>query len=347
MCRFRQRRAFTAIELLVLSAIVLVLLAIFIPYLLRTREIDHRTHCADNLRALGIALNTYAGAFQGRYPSVVYDRQLRPREYVAFTGPDSPDPFERGSAVQTNDVTACLWLLVRGGYVTDLSLFVCPSTDEYADALVDAAGRPVDARQRSNFRSGRNLSYSYCSPFTDAPGFHLDDLQASPFAVMADRNPGIVPGESDVTAVPLHGTAFEWSRGNSFNHGRAGQNVLYRNGEVRFQWTPYCGYGQDNIYTALAATPLPAGSNPPLDVNGVVGRQYGPAWMTDSYLVPTAQENAATDFPRPLVSAATTTTAPVTTTQTVTTTRATEPVEPPSATTQTTQPATTRSTDQP
>ena len=78
------------------------------------------------------------------------------------------------------------------------------------------------------------------------------------------------------------------------NHERAGQNVLYVTGEVRFQSTPYCGYGsgwtRDNIYTAYAPNPLPPGSNPSPQARGVLAPNVGPAWENDSYLVPTDDE---------------------------------------------------------
>ncbi|MDB5297384.1 MAG: hypothetical protein JWO31_3367, partial [Phycisphaerales bacterium] len=87
---------------------------------------------------------------------------------------------------------------------------------------------------------------------------------------------------------------------NSPNHGRAGQNVLYSTGVVEFQGTPYCGYGpprdakgiyRDQIYTAYAAAPLTGDAVPTdLAANGVRGRDVGPAWVYDSYLVPAAGE---------------------------------------------------------
>ena len=37
--------------------------------------------------------------------------------------------------------------------------------------------------------------------------------------------------------------------GNSNNHGKDGQNVLYGDGHVEFQNNPFCGTSRDNIYT--------------------------------------------------------------------------------------------------
>ena len=78
---------------------------------------------------------------------------------------------------------------------------------------------------------------------------------------------------------------------NSPNHAHAGQNVLYADGSVRWMRTPYCGVvtspgvGGDNIYTARAPVPL-NGQIPPANGVGYWGPSIGPAWETDSYLVP-------------------------------------------------------------
>jgi len=36
---------------------------------------------------------------------------------------------------------------------------------------------------------------------------------------------------------------------NSSNHKRKGQNVLFNDGHVSWEDTPFCGHSQDNIYT--------------------------------------------------------------------------------------------------
>uniref|UniRef100_UPI002586F3E4 hypothetical protein n=1 Tax=Arthrobacter sp. TaxID=1667 RepID=UPI002586F3E4 len=76
------------------------------------------------------------------------------------------------------------------------------------------------------------------------------------------------------------------ARGNSTNHHQAGQNVLYVTGGVEFQTTPYCGYLNDNIYTAQAAKPSTQPLQLPADTNGVFDEKIGPARPDDSFLVP-------------------------------------------------------------
>ena len=276
---------FSLIELLVLLAILAILVSILVPVLLRSRETERRVRCVDNLRAVQRALAAYASVNGKNLPRVTYEPSRAATGYVAYTGADSPDPFARGSQVRPNDVTASLWLLVRAGLVAP-GRFVCPSTG-------DAPGG-APAAQRSNFDGRKQLSYSYASPFSASPGYRLNsDLLKPDFAVLADKNPGTASGD-DVTAPAHDAGPFALARANSNNHGQAGQNVLYAAGHVQFQSTPYCGVGaglvRDNIYTALSASALPEGQEPPVAGKGVIARDLGPAWAGDSFLIPTDDE---------------------------------------------------------
>lgn len=281
-------RGFSLVELLVVIGITVILFSIFVPYVMKVRETENRAKCAENLRMIAAGLQSYARLNRGLLPRVIYDPLHNPYGYCAFTGAASPNPFARDSQVKPNDVTASLWLLVRAGLASP-NLFVCPSTSE-----APGPGGPADWRQRSNFTGQQHLSYSYASPFSSALGYTLNDYLPADFALMADKNPGKSPNGSDVTGPSYGDPPLEMARANSNNHGRAGQNVLYADGHVAFQTTPYCGVGKglqrDNIYTALTAKPLQKGQSPPAEMRGVVGRDIGPAWDHDSYLVPTEQD---------------------------------------------------------
>src|SRR3954464_5803293 len=115
--RRRRRRAFTAIELLVVIVILIILASIFVPYALKVRETSHRTQCRENLHQILLALQAYARDNGSMFPRVVHDPALPGS--TAFPGADDLNPFAPDSGVQPNDVTASLWLLVRGGYITD------------------------------------------------------------------------------------------------------------------------------------------------------------------------------------------------------------------------------------
>ncbi|HLL90532.1 MAG TPA: type II secretion system protein, partial [Tepidisphaeraceae bacterium] len=186
----RRPRAFTLTELLAVAVIFVILLSIFVPYVRSKREDAHRARCADNLRQIREAFAKYMQQNGDNYPSARGDAQ-RPTGYRAFTGPDAADPFAADSAVQPNDVTASLWLLVRGG-LAEPKLFVCPSTWDRADA------RGTSTSPRSNFRGGANLSYSYATPFAAPTDYRLKGDWVKPgFAVIADRNPGVSVADGD------------------------------------------------------------------------------------------------------------------------------------------------------
>jgi prepilin-type N-terminal cleavage/methylation domain-containing protein/prepilin-type processing-associated H-X9-DG protein len=289
MCRtYFHRRAFSLVELLVVIGIIVILFSIFVPYIAKVREADHRAHCAENLRTIMAGLQSYARSNHGMFPRVIYDPAHDPDGYSAFTGAASPDPFARDTQVRPNDVTASLWLLVRTS-LAQPGLFICPSASEYLEPT-----DPGEWKHRSNFSGRQHLSYSYASPFSSALGYTLNEYLPADFALMADKNPAITRFGSNVTAPPWDAPAFAMAQANSNNHDRAGQNVLYADGHVAFQTTPYCGVGQgglrDNIYTALQSPPVKKGQNPPVQGNGVVGSTVGPAWDHDSYLVPTGQD---------------------------------------------------------
>ncbi len=280
-------RGFTLLELLVGLAILAILLGTIIPFTLSVRERERRTRCMDNLRKIGLALSHYGSDNNYELPRVIYDESDEPHSYTAFTGADAPDPF--ADPVKANDVTASLWLLVRGGYLSEMtSTFICPSSGDRPDPLTDAAGNRVSPRDRGNFRGPGHLSYSYASPFSNAPGYGLKSDFLNPgFVLMADKNPGKVDDDQDVTAPWPDDPPLKLKVANSRNHGQAGQNVLFGDMHVEFRTTPYCGVNGDNIYTAILPRPVMTGQAPDHAVRGHVGKQLGPAWPTDSYLIPT------------------------------------------------------------
>ena len=125
-------------------------------------------------------------------------------------------------------------------------------------------GRPRP--QVSNFPGGRYLTYSYINPYPTAEvaksGFRLNYTLTSDFAIAADINAGapamvsVTPSSSRKQMVPA----------NSPNHNGDGQNVLYADGHVEFQNTPFCGMlarvPSRRPTTATTSTPMAPATAP-------------------------------------------------------------------------------------
>jgi prepilin-type processing-associated H-X9-DG protein len=134
-------------------------------------------------------------------------------------------------------------------------VFTCPSSNTEKDLF---GGGTNTANDRSNFTNAqKNLAYSMNNPYAKDgaikdPDFWNHNKIFADFAIAADINPGTKGTGNNVTAVRTTSTAAEMKNGNSNNHDRDGQNVLYGDGHVEFQTNPFVGIQRDNIYVTQA-----------------------------------------------------------------------------------------------
>jgi hypothetical protein len=94
---------------------------------------------------------------------------------------------------------------------------------------------------------GEVVSYSYHMPYSQGGSFEtfvITEESPSASPVCADRNPYLDKNASDPPGDPNGIRSY-----NSASHFGRGQNVLYKDGHVRFETSPIVGLAGDNIYT--------------------------------------------------------------------------------------------------
>jgi hypothetical protein len=102
-----------------------------------------------------------------------------------------------------------------------------------------------------------HCSYAYHWPFGPTP---LTTSTEPGFAIAADRNPWMPAPRFNAKPFPRSpdgqytfqgnsGNTMDQLYGNTTVHEERGQNVMFLDTHVTFEQRPYCGLGDDNIYT--------------------------------------------------------------------------------------------------
>jgi hypothetical protein len=278
----------TVVTVVVLGGLVLFLGSVAWPVYQRARFEKNMARCGGNLSTIGKAMAAYANDYNGRLP-VAGGKDTRWTGHLHdWSAPDRSKAFAldpNGSNGEAT-VSSSLYMLVRYMQL-DPKSFVCP---------VDRGTRAFRPEKYGMGKKGpgnlwdfgpdpaRHCSYAYQMVYSP---YKLTMAAEPAFAIAADRNPWIdgpagagrasefSSFKPDLEA--FRGTSEQARLGNAAGHQRDGQNVLFLDTRMSFERRPYCGYQDDNIYTAWDGRGTVRGKPPK------VGTQPGDA--KDSLLV--------------------------------------------------------------
>jgi type II secretory pathway pseudopilin PulG len=162
---------FTIVELLVVIAVVMVLMALLFPVISMAREYAKRTVCISNLRQIGISIGTYAGDHRMRLPGIYH---------YNVSGP---------WGMYDNDNLSALY----PDYTRELGIFICPATRNKVESR-------RDLERSAMTLDGRGSSYEYINAQTvtwgmsrggtasNAPLVYDTDNRGNPHYIDADDN---------------------------------------------------------------------------------------------------------------------------------------------------------------
>jgi prepilin-type N-terminal cleavage/methylation domain-containing protein len=276
-----KRKGFTLIELLVVIAIIALLMGILMPALAKVRQIAQRMVCGSNLAGIGKSMIIYGHDYDGSYPVAGEKKatwsttgKLAKWDAVA-TGSSRASYLAYGTTTGADaavTISSSMFLLVKYADVS-CKQFVCKGDKKTTDFVLPTTNPLPDVTELTEAwdfgdKPGMHVSYSYHMPYfadSSTAGFPITgggSLFVSSVPVCADRNPFLDINSEDVPD----------DTDNALAHQGEGQNVMYKDGHVKFEKSTEIGARSgenedgdkvdDNIWTYWQYYEEDSGFNP-------------------------------------------------------------------------------------
>lgn len=201
-------------DLLVAAAVLAAATLLLLPAVNVSRKHRDIVVCANNLRAIGMALSDYSEAHNGYFPYVP------PEGRLAVAGIYGPT-------------------LLQSQYVTEPTILFCPA-DHHSPRpdppdLARFLQLAPDSPHLVDYQQMIGGSYGYGMGYRDEQRIYRGarNQRRAHFAMMADQPPRPESGAGSL---------------NSPNHGGSGQNVWYEDGHVRWVLSRTVGVRRNDIF---------------------------------------------------------------------------------------------------
>ena len=263
-----KQKGFTLIELIVTIAVILLILAIFIPPIGVNLGVARRVVCGTNLKGLGTAMVVYGNDYDDKFPQLGKGPWAKELGYSYEDADFKPYDYEGDCTI-----TSSLYLLVREADVSPKS-FICPQRWSKKVEYEGQNSKKLDIVELWDFGPDpyKHVSYTYHNPYGQFPA---DGSRSANFAVMSDMSPWMNNGDflgpnQDKKLPPQIIDSTDeatFKKGNSLNHSfrtegflmlfertrqlpyGEGQPVQFADGHVAYEKQPNVGVKNDNIFT--------------------------------------------------------------------------------------------------
>ncbi len=218
VCNQDRRRGLSLVELLVVMAIMVLLIAILLPALSQVKHRARRSACAANLRQVGVAIHLYAEDFDDSIPFGPSGRPVTGSNFYTVTGNvTSLLSLEDGAPVG-------LGLLLESYLSHQPTVLFCPGADQPSEAR-EQLDRVGQAQAQSDFYY-RHASVALLTGTPKSLHIRLSNLgrnsSGSPVAALV----------SDVQFL-AHPSLAAFQVKTRTSHQRMASNILFAAGHVK------------------------------------------------------------------------------------------------------------------